>query len=152
MNDWYPLAGGLLVVLGVAVALFVSLDSPRSGLRRAANRHVAALDKELRFLLWKTTGKHIAQGQLVVGIAVVVLAIWELTALVLLALVYVAPSYWMRRARRQRVQKIEEQFDGWLLMLANMLKATGSLGEAIRATIREVDHNIIAAMASELSK
>ena len=134
MSSWYPLAGGALLVLGVAVALFFSLDSPHSGLRKAVTRHIAELDKELRFLLWKTSGKRIAQGQLVCAFGVVLLSIWDLRALVLLALVYLGPSYWMRRARRQRVQKIEEQLDGWLLMLANMLKATGSLGEAIRAT------------------
>ena len=132
--SWYPLVGGLLLVFGVAAALFFSLATPHSGLRRAANRHIAELDKELRFLLWKTSGKRIAQGQLVTGIAILLLSIGEPRLLVLLPMVYLAPSFWMRRARRERVEKIEQQLDGWLLMLATMLKATGSLGEAIRAT------------------
>jgi tight adherence protein B len=38
----------------------------------------------------------------------------------------------------ERVRRLEQQLDGWLLMLANALKATPSIGESIKSTVNLV--------------
>lgn len=134
MNDWYPYAGGLLFVLGSALALYLSIDSRDSALRKASDRYIASLDHEIRFLLLDTTGKHIAQWQLGFFLVCLIAAFWIGILILFLPFIVIGPRWWLKRERRQRVERIEKQLDGWLLMLANMLKATGSLGDAIRAT------------------
>jgi len=131
---WYPYAGGVLFVLGSAVALFLAIDSRDSSLRKATDHYIASLDHDIRFLLLDTTGKRVAQWQLGFGLAFLIGAFWLGILILLLPFVAIGPRWWFKRARRQRVERIEKQLDGWLLMLSNMLKATGSLGDAIRAT------------------
>ena len=134
MSGWFPIAGAILVVVAVAVVIYFAIDSPNNMLRRILGRHIDELDRELRFLLSKATGTQIAQVQVGLGVLALVMSVWSTGLLLLIPLIAIAPGFWLRRARTQRVEKIEQQLDGWLLMLANMLKATGSLGDAIRAT------------------
>jgi tight adherence protein B len=51
-------------------------------------------------------------------------------------LVAVAPAVVIERMRRQRVELIDSQLDGFLLALANALKATPSLGDAFTSVQR----------------
>ena len=134
MSGWFPIAGAVVVVVAVAVVIYFAIDSPNNMLRRILGRHIDELDRELRFLLSKATGTQIAQVQVGLGVLALVMSVWSTGLLLLIPLIAIAPGFWLRRARTQRVEKIEQQLDGWLLMLANMLKATGSLGDAIRAT------------------
>jgi tight adherence protein B len=134
VSGWFPIAGAFLVAVAVAVVIYFVIDSPDNGLRRIMGRHIDELDRELRFLLSKATGTQIAQVQVVLGVVALVMSVFATGFLILIPLIAIGPGFWLRRARAQRVEKIEQQLDGWLLMLANMLKATGSLGDAIRAT------------------
>lgn len=133
MSAW-AYAGAGLAVAGGAVALYLSLCAPDSALRRSVGRYVESLNRDLRFLMIDGSGTRILQAQVAVALAAAVASLWLGVALALVPVAAIAPRYWLRRARRQRVERIEQQLDGWLLMLANMLRATGSLGDAIRAT------------------
>ena len=53
-----------------------------------------------------------------------------------IVLVVVAPSLVIERMRQQRVELIDAQLDGFLLALANALKATPSLGDAFTSVQR----------------
>src|SRR5262249_43696229 len=85
------------------------------------------------FQLWKTTGKTIARTQLVALLAIPVVSfvindpIWCL----LLIPGTVGPYFYIINQHDERLRKLEELLDSWLLMLANALKASPSLGEAI---------------------
>ncbi len=56
--------------------------------------------------------------------------LWLLPPLLLLAPVLV-----LRILRKKRVERIDAQLDGWLLILANMLKTAGGLGDALAASV-----------------
>jgi len=132
------LYGGLaLVVLGGGAAIYLSLRGKDSSLWRAWTSYTGSLERDVRFLLLRVSGSQIAQAQLV-GIAGLLLvgALLDAPTLMWLGIpaAVVLPRVLLRKSVRERREKIEHQLAGWLLMLANMLKATGSLGDAIRAT------------------
>ncbi len=55
-------------------------------------------------------------------------------ALIGIPIVAAAPALWFIDARHKRQEKIEQQLDTFLLALANALKASPSLGDALNAT------------------
>jgi tight adherence protein B len=99
---------------------------------------VVFLERKLRLMFIWTSGDTIAAAQ-AVGIAVIValgvlagLPYWYAFA----ALVAVGPSVYIERMRQKRVEAIDEQLDGFLMALANALKATPSLGDAFTSVQR----------------
>jgi tight adherence protein B len=56
--------------------------------------------------------------------------------LVLIIPIVTLPLASLKRRHKQRLEALELQLDSWLLILANALKATPSLGEAIRASAK----------------
>jgi tight adherence protein B len=130
--------GILLLVLGLVIAITLMSLDPQSAIRRAWARYVAELDKEVKFLFMETTGAKITRNQLLwAGVIVIIAFVLEDTIwLFLIPVVAVVPMYMLKRRHVQRVEAIERQLDSWLLLLANALKATPSLGEAIRNSAR----------------
>jgi tight adherence protein B len=131
--------GGLfLSVLGVVTALSMLIFDPGSVLRRRWAEYVATLDREVRFLMLKTTGQKIAFGQLaaLAAVPVVAFALEDLIFVLLLPFIVIAPIFWLRRQHDERVRILEETLDSWLLMLANALKASPSLGEALQSSAK----------------
>ncbi|MEM9190057.1 MAG: type II secretion system F family protein [Myxococcota bacterium] len=132
--------GGLiLLVLGTTVALTILLTNPRSLPRRLYQKQVDALEAECRFLFLDMSGAQIARYQIFVVLGVVALPLpfidLEDPFNLLIMVIAVFLVIWMPRVRlramhEERVREIEEQLDTWLLLLANALKATPSLGEA----------------------
>jgi tight adherence protein B len=59
----------------------------------------------------------------------------EWLLLLLVPVVLVAPAMRLERATAARVTQIDAQIEGWLGAIANSLKASPSLGEAIASTI-----------------
>jgi tight adherence protein B len=99
---------------------------------------VVFLERKLRLMFIWTSGDLIAAGQ-----AVAIATLGALGLLVgmpywyaLAALVAVVPSVYIERMRRKRVETIEAQLDGFLMALANALKATPSLGDAFTSVQR----------------
>lgn len=142
-----PLAwlGVVLFAVGVAVTLYITLTDEESPLAKLYYRYAAHLDGELRALfLHDTKGTTIVNWQLGVGITSLVfdpvytLLVGESTgvpiALIGIPLVAAAPALWFIDARHKRQEKIEQQLDTFLLALANALKASPSLGDALNAT------------------
>jgi tight adherence protein B len=131
-------AGIALLVLGTTVAVTLKLLDPTSGVRKRYAKYVAALDAELRFLFYDTPAAKIARNQVLVVAGLLVGAVFlrELILLLLAPAVAFLPMIILKRRHVERVQAIELQLDSWLLILANALKATPSLGEAIRASAK----------------
>lgn len=126
-------AGISLLVLGTTVGLAVLVLDPSSELRRAWGRYEGLLEAECRFLLIQQTGAGIARIQLG-AIGVVPLLAFLLEDPILLLLIppiALAPLFILKRRSAERVLRVEEQLDPWLLMLSNALKASPSLGEAV---------------------
>ena len=126
-------AGMVLLVVGAVTAVALLVVDPTSAVREAWGRYVNTLERLCRFLLLDRGGESIARLQLG-AIAVVPLLAFFLDDSILLLLIppiALAPYYVLKRMADERVVRIEEQLDSWLLMLSNALKATPSLGEAI---------------------
>lgn len=134
----FKYAGLSLLFLGLFAALTLIVGDAEGLPRRLWARYVVFLERKLRLMFIWTPGGHIAAGQLA-GIALLAalglvadLPFWWAFA----ALVAVAPAVAIERMRQQRVEQIEAQLDGFLLALANALKATPSLGDAFNSVQR----------------
>ena len=129
--------GVALLMLGLFVVAWC-IASQRDGvLQRQWARYVALLDSKLRCMFAPTNGTTIATWQ-AVGLTSIVAcyAAAKPPGLFLAAaLVAVGPPYWIERMRVKRVRAIEAQLDGFVLALANALKATPSLGNAFHSMI-----------------
>lgn len=93
-------------------------------------------ERRIGFLQVKLTFKGIVKQQLSIFFAVACLAIglgvpmlWMVTPIIV-----IYPKLMLERQRRDRVAKLETQLDGWLLALANSLKASPSLGDGLKET------------------
>lgn len=137
--------GIVLFAIGVAVTLYITLTDEESPLAKLYFRYAAHLDGELRALfLHDVKGTTIVNWQLGVGFTSLVfdpvytLLVGESTgvpiALIGIPIVAAAPALWFIDARHKRQEKIEQQLDTFLLALANALKASPSLGDALNAT------------------
>ncbi len=126
--------GGMLVLLLLGGAgLF---GRPESAGRRAAWRYTSALGRKLKFLRVKLTGAQILGGQatIVAGATLLALGTGRLVVLVVVPLVALLPQSLIERRVAERVTRIEAQIEPWLVAIANALKASPSLGEAIASS------------------
>ena len=130
-------AVALLVVGGGSALWLVMVDpsGPALGLWAGYVRH---LDRSVRFLQLRRSALAIARLQLVIAAVIVACGAGVGSSRLMWCgpLALVLPPVWLRREVRRRRERIEQQLDGWLLMLANMLKATSSLVDAVRSTIK----------------
>ena len=129
-------AGVALATTALFLWLVASLVRPDSALRRAVVGYRARIERDLRHLLSGVSATLVIQGQLLALATSLSLAV----GLGVDAFFYVAvlavfgPPFHLRWRVRHRVTLVEEQLDGWLLMVANMLRATSSLTDAIAGT------------------
>ena len=126
--------GGLvLAVLGVTLTGWFLASDPQSFVRKGYSRYCRELERMLRFLLIRRTGPEVARYQL---IAIAVTPVFSFLMddwiyLLLIPPIGLAPFFLLKQRCAERVQRIEDQLDSWLLMLSNALKASPSLGDAI---------------------
>ncbi len=127
--------GAPLLIIGLFALTFVVVASPQGLPRRYWSRYVVHLEAKLRRMYNWTSGTRIAALQVAGIIACFALYVvadlpaWYLFA----AAVAVGPAWYIERMRQKRVEAIEGQIDGFLLALANALKATPSLGDAFKS-------------------
>lgn len=121
---------------GVWLALFATAREPSSAPYRIWSTYEAYLERKLRQMFLSTNGRVIIWGQLVAGCACLAGAFLLSQPLAYLALfpVVAGPALYIEQLRRQRVRAIEAKIDGFVLALANALKATPSIGNALAYT------------------
>lgn len=127
-----------LVLLSVGIAAALAAISTSTSLQRRADAHRQSLDHTLRFLQSRLTGAQVLRVQLLVVLALLVLAavLGQIWIVGLAIPVFVGPGTLLQRAHAARVTNLEEQLDAWLLLLSNALRASPSLGKAIAASAR----------------
>jgi len=120
----------------VWLALFATARDPSSPPYRLWSTYEAYLERKLRQMFLSTDGRVIIWGQLVAGCACLCGAFLLSQPLLYVALVPVVagPALYIEQLRRQRVRAIEAKIDGFILALANALKATPSIGNALAYT------------------
>ena len=125
-------AGVGLVFLALVI-MIQNLVMDSEGLpRRLWIRYTVYLERRLKVLFIFTPGERIAaiQGVGVFVGLVLTFLIQDLPLWWLPVLTAVGPPLYIELLRRQRVAAIEQQLDGFILAIANALKATPSLGDA----------------------
>jgi tight adherence protein B len=132
----YAYAGIGLLAAGAAAAIFFTLRSRSSAPVRWWHSRCAVLDRRARFLRLRVTGATIGLIQLAAAACLVVAALFTARPILLVAalMAIALPGALLSRAERKRVERIEQQLDGWLLMLANMLRTSGAPGDAVAAS------------------
>lgn len=125
-------SGIVLITLGAFGVTWALIADPQSMLRRYWVRYLAHLDRKLRSMFIWTPAKYIAYGQLAALFVILLLAVSVELPLwyIWVVLVALAPYYYIEKKRRERIEKIEEQLDGFLVGLANALKSIPSISSA----------------------
>ena len=124
------------LVLPLALVALCTAAWQSRGLRERINRRIADAELELRYLQLPLTGKRLVLLQLSGGGVLLVLSFatgapWPLLPCVAAV---VGPGLWLSRRRLERTTAVDAQLDAWLLALANSLRASPSLGDAIEAS------------------
>jgi tight adherence protein B len=132
-HDWIGWVAIVLIAAGGSVALVLTVVTSDSAVQRRLARYRAALDRELRFLLIRTTGARIlhAQAAIAAALSATSFVLGDRFILLLVPLVAAAPLCVLRRRRDRRTLALELQLGGWLMVLSNALRAAPSLGEAL---------------------
>ena len=131
------LVSGVFTVGGCAAVAYFVLSTEGGPIERLFENYAARLDGHSSFLLMRCSGARLARAQLLVCLAALgLLAVTRSPVFALLGLAAaVAPPFLLWKRHIARVAQLERQLDTWLLMLANALKATSTVGEAIESTV-----------------
>jgi tight adherence protein B len=134
---WIGRATVAVVTLTLALVAFALFGTAESPGRKRFVEYAAGLDGKLRFLRWKLRGRDILAAELVLCVAILGAATgmgrWSLGLLV--PIVVLGPGFLIERASARRVSRLEAQIEPWIAAIANALKASPSLGEAIASSI-----------------
>ncbi len=130
-----PILAAALLALGAGIVAY-AVATGETFVTRLSDRYVAHLDRELRLLFMAPAGRTIlvVQSSIAAGLLLSMLFWPRLFTSVLIALTLLGPELWIRRQRRNRTEKLEEQIDGFVVALANALKTVPSPAAALSAT------------------
>jgi tight adherence protein B len=124
-----------MAALGAALLFTLLIVLPTSPFRRNAQRYVENLDGQLRFVRSSYSGVRILGWQVVAFLFVAVAGYLLSSMLYTFELgVIFGPYFQIKQRREHRVVRLEQQLDGWLLILANALKAVPSIGDALASS------------------
>jgi tight adherence protein B len=127
----------LLAVAAFAVALTALCLALAGGrdtmLGRMYYRYVLSLERRMRILFIATRGSTIVIMQVLGVFAAIALGLMFAEPLLfgLVPAVVIAPGRMLERMRKKRVAAIEAKLDGFVVALANALRATPSAGRAL---------------------
>lgn len=125
-----------LLALAVWLALFSTARDPSSPPYRLWSTYEAYLERKLRQMFLSTDGRVIIWAQLL-GVCICLgggLLLSQPVLYLASLAVSAGPALYIEQMRRRRVRAIEAKIDGFILALANALKATPSIGNALAYT------------------
>ena len=118
---------------GAMVALSVKTSTSRFTF---LGKYKSYLSDLIRPLFLDTTPKDIiiaqAAGLAISVIGYALLGDWRFLVLTLVSIF--GPSLYLKKERANRVLKIEAQLNSWMMSLANLLRASGSVTDAVMTT------------------
>ncbi|MBX3210465.1 MAG: type II secretion system F family protein [Labilithrix sp.] len=118
----------------VALAVHRSIEHPRGSIRRFAAGYVAKIDAQQRSMFQTPSGTKIGwtQAAIIFALFAIYGVLPEDFLLLVAAGVAIGPPLSIRVEVAKRRAKIDDQAHGFALALANALKATASIGDALR--------------------
>ncbi|CAN5412429.1 hypothetical protein BH09MYX1_BH09MYX1_33100 [soil metagenome] len=138
LNQLYKWGGILAIAVGLFILMMAAFGNRESEVYRYWARYTSSLDRKLRPMFIFTPGRVIAIGQLgfMVLITLIHLSIIDIPFLpVWLIAAAFLPGLYIENMRKQRVQALEKQLDGFILALANALKAIPSVAAAFQSVL-----------------
>lgn len=133
---WLGRIAALLALLALALLGAILFGDRQSRGQRAIRTYLEGLDRSLRFLRSPVRGVYIlaSQAVLTIGASTYALTHRDLLWLLPAPAVVLAPKVFLNKATARRVSQVEAQVEPWINAVANALKASPSLGEAICST------------------
>lgn len=134
-DAWVLKSVTLAFVFGTAfICVYRSIAHPRGVIRRFAAGYVARIDAAQKSMFRNPSGAKMGWTQLgVIFVALVVYGVVPSAVMLVLALfAAVAPPLSIWSDVKKRRARIDDQAHGFCLSLANALKATASIGDAMR--------------------
>lgn len=118
---------------GLALAAFVMSRSSDTPVHRLFFRYQASLERRMRIMFIDTPVKYVLAAQVAGVLIVLALAVSQrsLVLLPLIVLIAMAPGAILERKRKARVLQIEQKLEGFVLALANAMRASPSAGRAL---------------------
>ena len=122
------------VFTSIAISVYRSIEHPRGAIRRFAAGYVAKIDAQQKSMFQNPSGAKIGWTQLAIIFALCAVygVVPEDFLFLIAAGVAIFPPLSIRWALAKRRAKIDDQSNGFALALANALKATASIGDAMR--------------------
>lgn len=121
------------VTLAAGALVASLLRAPDTLPVRLYHRYVVSLERRMRLMFIETRAAHVVavQGACMLLVLTLSLLTGAPFFLVLLVLIALVPTLVLERKRKQRVARIEEKLDAFVVALANALRATPSPGRAL---------------------
>lgn len=132
--------GGLGLVLAVSVPVYWISSDARSEPRLWWTQYVDRLNLLFKSMHKQRDAERVGQLQLGASIGIALYALYTeafYLGLLVLAIIFV-PWVVLWQLHHRRIEAIDDQFEGWLLSLANGLKAAPSIGDAIEASVNMI--------------
>jgi tight adherence protein B len=126
----------LLIAAGVGLAIYTIVTDKEGAPYKAFMAYAEDLERLVRLMYMPTTGVKIAQQQLAVAVGSAVLAFLMGETILLLVTVgaVILPKIMLEDKLAKRRKSIDDVLDSFLVALANALKVSPSLGDALRST------------------
>lgn len=135
-----PLLGSALLSFGLVFSLVCGAYLLRTPLHRVVLAYQQKVDDDLRFIQSPYNGRQAVLAQGVLAVLPVLLAVvsdnfaWA----TLVPVVLLVPQGLLTRERLLRIVQVDSQVDTWLVILANSLRASPALGDAMASSARLV--------------
>lgn len=133
---WLGRATAVLVALTLALGGALLFGSRESSGQHAVRTYLGSIDSKLKLLRSSAQGSHVVGAQIAVAVIALVSAILlgQWPVLLFVPAVAFGPKVLLDRRVASRVSQIEAQIEPWLVAIANALKASSSLSDAIAST------------------
>ena len=129
--------GIILFALGIFWWLFIAITDTRGAPYRAWSRYVLELEIKLRSMFIWTNANYIATVQAVIAVTLYAgyVLLGGLPLLIAAVIALIGPSLTITVMVSRRRAKIDDQVTAFTVSLANALKSTASIGDALQSTV-----------------
>ena len=132
---WMELASIVGIAVVMAMIAYAFASNPQSLPRRRWAMYVTYLERKLRNMFLLNQGTPIAVAQVVCIVILVCVRLFVAFPYWYVGIVLIAlfPAWYIEKLRSERKRKLEGQVEPFVMALANALKTTPSIGNALEA-------------------
>ena len=134
--EWIKWLGIACLAMALLVLIFGLITDRQSLPNRYWSHYVNSLERKLRNMFILVQGRYIALGQFLALAFTIGTSLYVSNpyGYLWVPVIVVGPTMYIEYMRKRRLKAIEAKLDGFILTLANALKATPSIGNALSYT------------------